>query len=149
MKAEESYQVLQKMLVDQGEKLETLTMERGFQQMFEFYRTHRAEDCPPENDGDMLLFQWGKDSPGTFEISMTRQFVYESAEDEDIWQLALSFQFSSTTDLDEVDSGNKWCETIRPRAVDYFETFVKSSPAYQKASELTATNVSLDYFEVG
>jgi hypothetical protein len=100
--------------------------------MVAFYRETHAEDCAHE-DGDMLLFQWGTydwhDGHGPhFELDITRQFIQsEEVEDEDIWQLHLTFCFPPTDDLRAVGKGDRWCRGVHE--LTEFETFVLGSQA--------------------
>lgn len=136
------------MIADAGFALNALTVADGFALMFEFYRKQRADDCPPQSDADMLLYQWGAYDSG-FELNMTRQFIIGDAEDEDFWQLSLNFTFLPCPELREIGSGNKWCKTPRDRAVDYFEGFVRESAAYVALVGLQPVNVEIDYFNAG
>ena len=101
----------------------------------------------------MLLYQWGVSSAEAgefFELDLTRQFIPDGdAEDENIWQLSLTFKFTPTEQLRAIGHGNKWCSEPRPRAVDYFESFVRESPAYRAVSEVQPMKVELDYFNAG
>ena len=100
MIAQESLRTLEQRITDAGLTLNRLTVELGFAFMFEFYRLHRADDCPPESDGDMLLYQWGTyGRDGCFELDLTRQFIVGDSEDENIWQLSLTFKFASIAEL--------------------------------------------------
>lgn len=102
---------------------------------------------------DMLLYQWGMshwEKGEVFVVNLTRQFIAgEESDDEDIWQLSLDFVFSPTEALRAIESGNKWCPNAKPRGVDYFEGFVRSSSAFQAVSAITPVAVALDYFNAG
>lgn len=54
MNADHSQQTLERLLADLGVTLARVTVAQGFALMFDFYRRQRAQDCPPENDGDKL-----------------------------------------------------------------------------------------------
>jgi hypothetical protein len=150
MKAQESLRMLEQQITGSGLAVERLQVHQGFAFMFEFYRHHRADDCPPEADGDMLLFQWGTyGGDKSFELDLTRQFIIGEAEDENIWQLSLTFRFAPTTILTALGSGDQWCYEIRPRAVDYFEQFVRESEAYRAVAGLSPIKAELDYFNAG
>ena len=125
--------------------------------MFAFYRTFRANDCMADASGDMLLYQWGinewgmpQDEAGDFfELNITRQFILDGDEDDNIWQLSLTFKFAPNDALRAFGRGNKWCPRPRPRAVDYFEGFVRQSQAYQAVAEVESNKSELDYFNAG
>jgi hypothetical protein len=148
MNAHHSQQALERMIVDAGFALGDLTVASWFALMFEFYRKQRADDCPPQSGADMLLYQWGVYDSG-LELDITRQFIIGDAEDENFWQLSLSFTFSPCPEFRESGSGNKWCKTPRDRAVDYFEGFVRESAAYSAVVGLQPVEVYLDYFNAG
>ncbi|MCA9171956.1 MAG: hypothetical protein KDB23_30020, partial [Planctomycetales bacterium] len=130
-----------------------LTVSQGLTAMLDFYRSHRADDCSVDNDGDMLLYQWGMSRRGASEqflFNMTRQFIIDGqAEDENIWQLSLTFRFASTHALQRLQAGNKWCSSPRPQAVDYFDRFVRESEPYRAIGNLTCVGAELEYFNAG
>lgn len=146
-------ETFQRLLTEGGLALERLTVPQGLAAMFAFYRNQRAEECPADADGDMLLYQWGMsrgDEDDFFELDMTRQLILGGdSEDENIWQLSLTFKFAPTEALRAILSGNKWCPRPRPQAVDYFEGFVRESEAYLAVSDMESMGVELDYFNAG
>ncbi len=98
--------------------------------MLDFYRDERVEDCRIEDDGDMLLYQWGTYDWGQgrwFDLNITRQFIPQGGEDDDIFQLSVTAKYSPAPDLDELCSGNKWCGS--PDEFPQFEEFVRGSNA--------------------
>ena len=150
MNSRESLRTLEQRIADAGLTLERLTVEQGIAFMFELYRSHRADDCPPDSDSDMLLYQWGSyGSDNCFELDLTRQFITGDSDDENIWQLSLTFKFASIAQLAALGSGEKWCHETRPRAVDYFERFIRESEAYRAVAGLNPSKVELDYFNAG
>jgi hypothetical protein len=97
--------------------------------MCDWYETQRVDDVNLDHDGDMLLFQWGTYSwnGDAFSYDITRQFIVESAEDDDaIWQLALTVLFDAADETESLGSGGQWC--YRPDQVDDFRSFVAASP---------------------
>ena len=58
MKPKDSKKQLANRMQEAGLKLAKLTADEGFRLMLEFYNDVRADDCPLEEDGDMLLYQW-------------------------------------------------------------------------------------------
>jgi hypothetical protein len=146
MKSAKALRVFERMLESRGASLDTLSVREGMEAMFEFYRTTRADDCAIDSDGDMLLFQWGmydESRGGRFELDITRQLIPEGADDDDIWQLSLTFVFPPN----EIASGDRWCTA--PDELDEFASFVRSSAAYLAASQLTPDRVELDFECVG
>jgi hypothetical protein len=107
--------------------------EAGLEAMLRFYEQIRVEDCALEDDGDMLLFQWGLYDWGEglhFELGVTRQVILPDEEDDDaIWQLQLTYRYSPTDALRSVGNGNRWCGN--PAEIPEFRTFVTTSNPYQ------------------
>ncbi len=61
-----------------GRPLRELTPADGIDLMTSFYLEERAEGCGIDNDGDMLLYQWGTYDWGegeSFEFDITRQLI--------------------------------------------------------------------------
>ncbi|MBX3425570.1 MAG: hypothetical protein KF688_07825 [Pirellulales bacterium] len=141
----------EQLLASGGHSVESLGVERGVRLMLDFYRNQRCEGCSIDNDGDMLLYQWGvTGSEGLFEIDLTRQFIVgEDSDDENIWQLSLTCQFSPTSELQAISSGNKWCSKPKPQAVDYFEKFIRDSATYRSVVDLQPTAVLLNFDNAG
>jgi len=96
-----------------------------------------------DEDGDMLLFQWGTGSwhSGLFGYGLTRQFIAADAEDDDIWQLSVTSLFSSSSETAACGSGDRWCH--RPSDLDEFTRFVESVPATEVVSRLQPTRIEV------
>jgi hypothetical protein len=98
--------------------------------MVEFYRHVRADDVELQLDADMLLFQWGTYDWGSgamFEVNVTRQLIRDTGEDDDIWQLRLTYRFPPSEGLRAIGNGDRWC--TRPGDVESFEQFILTHPA--------------------
>jgi hypothetical protein len=118
--------------------------------MINFYIIRRVDDCELDQDGDMLLYQWGTYDWGQgrwFEFNITRQYMHTGGEDEDIFQLSLTLKYSATTELDALLSGNRWCRS--PLELDDFLEFISSSEPMQKLSQTPCYNAALEYNQVG
>ena len=153
MNASAGREAFESLLSNDGHSPSSLRVPQGFAVLIKYYRQHRADDCPVNTDADMLLFQWGiaslEEGDG-FELNLTRQFIPDGeSDDENIWQLSLSFIFALSEPLRALGSGNKWCRRPRPQAVDHFESFVWSSESFRAVSELQPLQVKLDYFDAG
>lgn len=114
--------------------------------MLAFYGDVRAEGCDLAHDGDMLLYQYGTWDWGKgrhFELNITRQFIVEGGEDEDIWQLSLTFVFAPSPALQAVRSDNRWCHS--PDGRDELRTFILATPAYTIAVATPILRVDLNY----
>lgn len=109
-------------LNDRGLDEVTLTLLEGCEAMFGFYEDTRANGCDFQ-DADMLLFQWGtydraflfpreSGTDEAFVFGLARQLILdEASEDDDIWQLELSFAFEPTDQLTALGRADKWCHS--------------------------------------
>lgn len=126
--------------------LSALTPATGSDLMLAFYQEVRADGCSLEEDGDMLLYQWGVHDWGRgeyFHWNLTRQLMISDLEDDNIKQLSLTFLFRPTDALRAIDEGNQWC--LNPNELTTFQDFIAQSPAFNAVSKLTATKVELQY----
>ena len=115
--------------------------------MVEFYIERRADDANIDEDGDMLLFQWGTydwgDGP-SFEYDVTRQFTIQGEDDEDeIWQLSLTLHYPESEVASRAGAGDRWC--CSPDEVDGFVLFVEHAPATAFARERLPERVELHF----
>ncbi len=149
--AESALTIFELALSDRGLKLEALTPAEGVSAMLDFYRSQRAEDCDVEEDGDMLLFQWGTYDWGSgehFELDITRQLAPDVGEfDFSASQLSLTFLFEPSGALRALGEGNRWAYT--PEDLSDFESFVRGSAALQAVASRTDGRVELDFDPVG
>ena len=128
-----------------GTPISELTLAQGIRLMLDFYRDVRAENCNLDEDGDMLLFQWGP-GQGGFECDITRQFIVAQSEDEEddpaMSQLSFTFQFSPSPQV-AIKSGNRWC--YAPDGLAEFEAFINSTDVFQALQTARSKKVILDY----
>lgn len=113
--------------------------------MLEFYQNERADGCKVEDDGDMLLYQWGCYDWGngeSFEFNITRQFIDGNSEDENIRQLSLTFKFNPTESLRKLNDGNRRCHS--PEETGEFRAYIESSSAFKAISKAKPEEVSLE-----
>ncbi|MCA8993293.1 MAG: hypothetical protein KDA88_14990 [Planctomycetaceae bacterium] len=153
MNVQAALESFERLLSNDGFAIERLTVAQGIGAMLAFYRNQRFENCLADADGDMLLYQWGI-SPGDhadyFEVDVTRQFILDGeSDDEDFWQLSLTFKFVPSESLRAIESGNKWCPLPHPKAVDDFECFVHDSEAFRMTGATDALAVELGFFNAG
>jgi len=145
MKHKQSKKELLKRLETSGKKLATVNVAEGIAAMLAFYEEQRAEGCEIDEDGDMLLYQWGVynfEKPATFQLDLTRQF---SVPDEDEpYQLSLTFHFEPSAGLKKIKDANQWCNS--PDELAEFRTFIEKSPAYRAALTEKVKKVELDFF---
>lgn len=125
-----------------------LTPKRALEAMLSFYRECRAEGCDLEEDGDMLLFQWGVTRSGdpAFELDLTRQFIVSSGEDHDITQLHLTFRFAVDESTASLDAGDEWCTS--PSELDAFTKLIRGHAAFRTVSLRTDGMLALTYDQV-
>ena len=157
MKPGESVKAFKRFALANGVKLSRCTPRQGIEQMLAFYREVKPVGCE-EEDGDMLLFQYGTYDWGdgrTFEIDVTRQFmdlhhVFEDEDDEEdgdgqatMSQLHLTFHFAPSAELDALGAGNKWYES--PAAEKEFLAFVFGSKALALVGDRTAAKIELEH----
>ena len=124
--------------------LGTLDVVEGIELMLSFYEEERVEGCEVSEDGDMLLYQWGTYDWGegkTFDFDITRQLIGPGGEDEDIFQLSLTFRFAPTTESRAIESGNRWCS--RPGEAESFREFIHKSAAFQAVIDQVPQTVTL------
>lgn len=122
----------------------------GFNAMLGFYRSIRAEDVDLARDGDMLLFQWGiygSEENRSFDLDLTRQLICGEGEDDDIWQLHLTYRFPVDEVFRGLGSGDRRCEN--PSVVDAFQTYILDNAAFQAAAVRGDGVVQLNYECVG
>ena len=125
--------------------LTALTLAAGVEAMLAYYAEERAEGCPLDQDGDMLLFQWGTHDWGdgpVFEVSIVRQLMVADDEDEEPRQLDLRFRFTPAAGA-SAGQANRWCES--PDELPEFRQFVTGSEALKAVGRLVPESVELRY----
>jgi hypothetical protein len=147
MKSDAAEAEFEKVLAQRALDRTRLTAEQGVPAMLAFYRDERAEGCRFERDADMLLYEWGTYNWGRgefFDLSITRQLIHDSTgEDENIWQLGLTFKFSPTPPLRALGKDNRWCHDLGE--LEEFERFLRASQAFQLLAAVIPTAVELRY----
>jgi hypothetical protein len=141
---------LERRIAQSSKSLSELTPGEGIELMLDFYRDVRVEGCPLEDDGDMLLFQWGTYDWGhgpLFEFDTTRQFGESALEGDDaISQLSFTFHFTPSAQIDLLGQGSRWCYT--PEGLSDFAAFIASTAVYRTVAEFRASKVTLTYSRV-
>jgi|tagenome__1003787_1003787.scaffolds.fasta_scaffold19409635_2 hypothetical protein len=144
MKPAESESELRKRL---GGAPEQLTPRETFKIMCDFYANERADGAKLDEDGDMLLYQWGVynfSTPETFRLGLTRQFMAHGEDKPS--QLHLTFHYNPSDELRNVGSSNLWCRS--PGDLPKFQQYIDSSPAFQAVADTKADRVELVYKRV-
>ena len=150
MHPSESITALSALLSEREITASELTAQQALSVMTHFYAEQRADGIVGlDEDGDMLLFEWGVFDPGTgpsFQFGLTRQFVELGLSGDDaISQLQLVLHYDDLTDTD-VARGHRWCQS--PADVVVFRRFVESSPAASLVRGRRASRVDLHYEQV-
>jgi hypothetical protein len=143
MKVASSKNRLLQLIRPKAPQLSSLSPADGIAVMLAFYHDERAEGCEIDEDGDMLLYQWGCYDWGQgeyFDFNITRQFM--DAAGEKIQQLSLAFKFKPTDSLRNLADGNRWCHS--PDEVSEFRLFIESSAAYNAVANAKPTEIALD-----
>lgn len=131
---------------NQGDEADKGDPASGFKLMFAFYETRRAKGCDMAHGGDMLLFQWGTYDWGKgkrFELDVTRQLIVGDGEDDEIFQLSLTYLFKPTAKLIAIKSGNRWCRNLSELAE--FKKYVVASAAFKAVGLRTDGKSELDF----
>lgn len=145
MKARSAKTRFLKRLEAAGQSLDTLTPAVGVEAMLAYYVEERVDGCHLDEDGDMLLFQWGTNDWGegpAFEVSIVRQLMVADDEEEEPRQLDLRFRFEPAAGA-SAGEGNRWCEA--PDRLAEFRRFVIRSAALKKVAHLTTELVVLRF----
>ena len=117
--------------------------EKLFPVILEFYEDARIDDTSLEEDGDMLLFQWGSYDWGqgpSFELDLTRQAIPAGTEDPPILQLQCTYRYEPAY-FQNVVPGNQWCYS--PHELAEFRSFVLGSEAMRRAAGLTPASMDI------
>lgn len=136
--------------IQEGINIDVLRLQSTIAAFFDFYRDERAEGCDVHDDADMLLFDWGTYDWGDgehFGLSLARQLIY-GADDENIWQLKLTYAFQPTDAFRSLGSENRWCAS--PEELNSFRQDVEQSDVYAAAAAAGEIGiVSIGYFRAG
>jgi hypothetical protein len=150
MKPVNAQEDFEQRIEESGAELADLTLAEGIRLMLNFYRDTRAEGCLLEDDGDMLLFQWGTNDGVEgkyFRVDLTRQFILsDEKHDQQISQLSFTFLYLPSDFHDSLGEGNEWCSS--PAELASFESFIQNNPAYLAVRDKPAEGVDLDFGEV-
>jgi len=142
-----SHQAYEMFLNIRGQTISRMTPSQGIDSMLEFFQSERAVGCEAPMH-DMLLYSWGTNDWGKgthFELNITRQVILSpKGEDEDIWQLHLTFRFPPTPDLELLGMGERWCNSLSD--IPSFREFVNSSPALRAVANRSDSKKEV-YFE--
>lgn len=138
-------------LKEKGISEKSLTPEIGFAVMCDFYLSVKFDwALPEEDDGDMLLFQYGTHDWGdgeNFELNLTRQVIKSNGDDEDdeddesLIQLALTFVYPSAK-VGRIKSFNQWCREAEELGA--LLQAIKVSKGFIAASKVTPVKIKIE-----
>jgi len=146
----ETKEFLERRLSDSGQSLEGLDATAAFEEMAGFYEVVRISDVTIEDDGDLLLYQWGTRNWGegpAFEVDLTRQLAVDwDVDDDALFQLSLTLRYDPAVG-DSVGNGYVWC--YLPEHLASFRGSVQESAAFRRVSGLQANTVTLRFEPAG
>ncbi len=116
-------------LGNQSRALDNLDAITAIGSMTTFYADHRVTDVDIDNDGDMLLFQWGiyGSDQQEFIYDITRQVISGSGDDDSIRQLSLTLRYPITATSQSLGNGSRWCP--HPEQAETFLALIAHHPA--------------------
>ena len=133
-----------------GVAVDQLSATQSIDLMVSFYREVRVDGCDFDNDGDMLLFQWGSYDWGegeSFHYNITRQLILTPDDDQDLdsflGQLSLTLKYEPVTALKTIVAGNRWCQ--HPGELADFITFAQDCEATAVVRQMSPSAIRLSY----
>lgn len=152
MQIAESPDSLRKFLEQRSLALDRSAPVTLFAALIDWFESERAQDAAPiEEDGDMLLFQWGTydwgDRP-TFQYNLTRQLITSAVDvdDQQIWQLGLTAHYAPTARLTQLGSANRWCGS--PSECDDLRERIRASAVTEQLAAEDPMRVEMTFDRV-
>ncbi len=147
MQPEDSAEQFEQFVAAAGLSVATLVPSEAARLMLAFYRQVRADSCLLDQQGDMVLFQYGAYDFGqgrTFQFDLTRQFVTdaEDVDDQEMSQLSLTVHFAVADQLRAL-SGERWCESLAE--ADEFEQFITSQEVTAAVASIQPLRTTLEW----
>ena len=140
---------LQRFNESAGSDPASMPIARGFDALFDFCSIAAAGAEPVDEDGDMLLYEWGTYDWGegaAFEVCLTRQVIWD---DEDrgltIWQLRLVYRFDPPEVPPGHGKGTRWCANAE--SLREFREEVLRSDVLQAVQHLVPLSVAVSWDE--
>lgn len=116
--------------------------------VIDLYEGDRIENTVLENDGDMLLFQSGRDSLNKdyFIVDITRQIIPDLEDIDDatdaMQQLSTTFKFLPSETAFALSTTSKWCSELNE--INSFKAFIENSPAFQWATKNNVVKIDIE-----
>ena len=112
-----------------------------------FYLDVRVDKCTLDEDGDILVFQWGLNEQGpepVFELEIARHFIEPGNEDEDgMSEMSLTLHYAPIPGLRALKHGVLQCSS--PTELMDFEKRILASPPYHAVAGLTPQKTTLQW----
>jgi hypothetical protein len=142
---------LKKCIKNQGLKFKESSLETIIPVIKEHY-VYSYNFCDKENDGDMLLFQWGDedfdDEPDAFYVvDFTRQFSLEKDKEYlSMKQLEVCYYYNKSDIPSFPKSGNKWSTSFEE--IELFLEWVTTTEAYLAIQNTKPVKQTITYSNV-
>lgn len=134
-------------LKDQGVKEKDITLESLMDLVLAYFQEVQFESADIENDGDMLLFEYGTYDWGQgkfFQIGLTRQLIEMHDDDEEqedhMYQLQVTL-FYNPSEFDSLPAFNKWSNEFSD--LNDFKNMIVNSAGYQAALSKTPNRLEI------
>ena len=114
-----------------------ISVELLIDQQLTFYKKIRAKNVSYENDGDMILFQWGTYDWGEgkyFQFDIARQFIETDKNGDDAISQFHTILFYDPNSIGEEIQGNKWFNNYKN--TDEIKIFILQSDIYERIKSL-------------
>lgn len=115
--------------------------------MTSWYELQQARGVAIDEDGDMLLFQWGTYDWGagaSLHYDLTRQLTFtKGSGDAEIWQLSLTAHFPTSAESDRLGRGHHWCH--RPDGLAEFQRHAMQARATQQLRDHSPVRTELAF----
>jgi hypothetical protein len=144
MKSNEVKAAFEEVIEALSPDINRLLPEDGIRGLVKFYQMERIDGCDMENDGDMLLFQWGIynfTGKNEFQINITRQLLL--LEEDEPYQLSLTFYYDVNDDNSTIKAGNFWCNNVKD--ISGFLRMIDKNSTYQVLKDKKAAKVEMTY----
>lgn len=117
-----------------GNAIAAMTVGEALAQMTHFYVDERVAGVAIDDDGDMLLFQWGCYGPRdrkVWIVDIVRQVIAVGNNDAEPVQVHLRAEIGPPDAVEGVVAGDRWCAT--PDAVEAFVDELNAEAILQRA----------------
>jgi len=119
----------------------------ALERFISFFASTDIEGCDKENDGDMLLFQWGGPYSwdSYYSINLTRQYSFEDDDGEYLGMQQLGMDCKYDPESINIESGNLWYDG---KDINEFNRMVLNSEIVKVATGLNMKSLEFDFGDV-